>query len=384
MPTELEELVEFLHHGNTQIRQVAAENLVGYSQSNLNLFKRNQLEPVKDLKLLVKDYAPIAKNALDILINISVDAEVLKHLAKDDAFLETLISRITNKKEPNANGIAMLLANMAKDDSLQRVLELKRDVPKELSTSSWAIDQLFDCFVKGAEGGYNKDADYDYLSYFFADLGKFPKGREYLTKPQTHDSNIIPLTKIQVFTSHPSHIRRLGVASTIKNATFNVESHPTLLSNLSPDPTLPPPSVGANLLPYLLLPLMGPEEYSDEDTEGMLDELQLLEPDKERESDVEIMKTHLETLLLLSTTRESRDVLRKVKVYPIVRECHLHVENEDVREACDRVVQILMRKEEGEEEDIPDFEAAGVGSDKGRMVELKEDEDDEDYQLIDV
>lgn len=66
----------------------------------------------------------------------------------------------------------MLLANMAKDDSLQRVLELKRDVPKELSTSKWAMDQLMDCFVKGAEGAYNKNADFDYLSYFFADLGK--------------------------------------------------------------------------------------------------------------------------------------------------------------------------------------------------------------------
>lgn len=66
----------------------------------------------------------------------------------------------------------MLLANMAKDDSLQRILELKRDIPKELSTSAWAMDQLLDCFVKGAEGGYNKDADFDYLSYCFADLAK--------------------------------------------------------------------------------------------------------------------------------------------------------------------------------------------------------------------
>lgn len=58
------------------------------------LFKRNQLEPVKDLKLLVKDYAPIAKNALTMLINISHDGEVLKAL-NDDAFLEILLSRIT-------------------------------------------------------------------------------------------------------------------------------------------------------------------------------------------------------------------------------------------------------------------------------------------------
>jgi hypothetical protein len=286
-----------------------------------------------------------------------------------------------NPTEPSANEIAMLLANMAKDDSLQRVLKLKRDVPKELSKSKWAMDQLMDCFVKGAAGAYNKHADYDYLSYFFADLAKFPEGREYLTTPQEHDENIIPITKIQVFTDHASHIRRLGVASTIKNVAFLVSAHPVLLSNLNPDPSLPPPSIGANLLPYILLPLMGPEEYADEDTDGMLDELQLLEPDKERESDVEIMKTHIESLLLLSTTKEAREVLRRVKIYPIIRECHLHVENDDVREACDRVVQIIQRNEEDEEEDIP---TGGFSGDSGKMVALSNEEDDEDERIVDV
>ncbi len=274
----------------------------------------------------------------------------------------------------------MLLANMAKDDSLQRVLELKRDIPKELSKSTWAMDQLMDCFVKGSDGSYNKHADFDYLSYFFADLAKFPKGQEYLTTAQEHDSNVIPITKIQVFTDHASHIRRLGVASTIKNVAFLISAHPVLMSNLSPDPNLPPPSIGANLLPYILLPLMGPEEYADEDTEGMLDELQLLEPDKEREKDPEIMKAYLETLLLLSTTQAGREILRRVKVYPIVRECHLHVEDEGVREACDRVVQLIMRKEEGEEEDIPPMTDGG-GS--GRMVEMK-NEDDEDEKIVEI
>jgi len=38
---------------------------------------------------------PIAKNALTILINISGDAEVLKELAEDDGFLETILARVT-------------------------------------------------------------------------------------------------------------------------------------------------------------------------------------------------------------------------------------------------------------------------------------------------
>lgn len=130
---------------------------------------------------------------------------------------------------------------------------------------------------------------------------------------------------------------------------------------------------------------MGPEEYADEDTEGMLDELQLLEPDKERESDVEIMKAHLETLLLLSTTKEGRQVLRRVKVYPIIRECHLQVDNEDVREACDRVVQMLMRSEEGEEEEIPSSSA--YAGDSGKMIALKNEDDeevDEEERIVDI
>ena len=38
---------------------------------------------------------PIAKNALTILINISNDQEVLHNLATDDAFLESLLARVT-------------------------------------------------------------------------------------------------------------------------------------------------------------------------------------------------------------------------------------------------------------------------------------------------
>ena len=73
----------------------AAENLVGYSTADPNLFKRRQLEPIKDLRVLIKDYAPIAKNALTMLVNLSEDDEVLKSLVDDNEFLESLLRRIT-------------------------------------------------------------------------------------------------------------------------------------------------------------------------------------------------------------------------------------------------------------------------------------------------
>ncbi|KAL1952835.1 hypothetical protein VTO42DRAFT_4107 [Malbranchea cinnamomea] len=372
MPTELEELVEFLHHGNTQIRQIACETLVGYSTSNTALFKSQQLTPIKDLKLLVRDYAPIAKNVLTMLVNLSADKEVLKYLAEDDAFLETLLSKVTNPKEPNPNEITMLLANLAKSDSIKRIIGLKRAVPPGgISTSPMAMDQLMDCFVKADKGTINKAADtnYDYLSYLFADISKFEEGRAYFLTRQEYD-NVIPITKLTVFTEHKSDIRRRGVASTIKNVSFEVKAHASLISEDE-----------VNLLPYILLPIAGPEELDPEDMEGMLPDLQLLPPDKKRDSDIDIIVTHLETLLLLCTTREGREKMRAVKVYPLIRECDLALQNDKVTEACIRLVQMLMR---GEPEDA---EAEAEAMEKAKLeyeARQKPDDDDDDDKVVDV
>lgn len=241
-----------------------------------------------------------------------------------------------NVNEPNADEVAMLLANLAKSTHLQKVLSLKRKAPENVSSSENAIDQLMDCFVKGAERGLNKHANYDYLSYLFADLSQTETGRNYFTTRQEYDG-VVPITKLTVFTEHQSDVRRKGVASTIKNVAFDIASHPMLFAEDE-----------ANLLPYLLLPIAGPEEFPDEESMSMLPDLQLLPPDKKRDSDNTIITTHLETLLLLTTTREGRDRMRAVQVYPFVRECHLHVEDENVREACDRLVQVIMRDEEGD------------------------------------
>ncbi len=231
----------------------------------------------------------------------------------------------------------MLLANLAKWDELKDILTVETPTPKELASNNKAIDQLLDLFVKGADGSYNTAADFDYLSYLFADLAKHSEGRSYFLTRQEYD-NVVPLTKLIVFTEHKSDIRRKGVASTIKNVAFEIDSHPAMLNEDE-----------INILPYLLLPITGNEEYDEEDTAAMLEDLQLLPPDKKRDSDPRIIQTHVETLMLLTTTREGRDLLREIKVYPIIRETHLQVEDEGVREACERLVQVLMRDEENEE-----------------------------------
>lgn len=264
----------------------------------------------------------------------------------------------------------MLLANLAKWDGFKAVIDRKQRSPKKLGSDDSVLNQLMDLFVKGQDKTYNKKADFDYLAYVFADLAKHDNVRKYFLTPQKYD-NVIPLTKLNVFTEHKSEIRRKGVASTIKNVAFEISSHPSMLSESE-----------INILPYILLPIMGNEEYDVDESMDMLPDLQLLPPDKKRDPDSTIVQTHVETLTLLTTTREGRDLMRQVKVYPIIRETHLRVDDEGVREACERIVQVLARDEAdeaGEKEDKKDQKLL-EGGDSGRVQEVE----DEDDQLVEV
>lgn len=252
----------------------------------------------------------------------------------------------------------MLLANLAKWDGLKNLVNRKQKAPEGLASDDLILNQLVDLFVKGADGSYNKDADYDYLAYLFADLAKHQEVRQYFVKRQEYDS-VIPLTKLKVFTEHKSDIRRKGVASTIKNVAFDVPSHPLFFSEDE-----------IHIFPYILLPIMGSEEYDEDDMMAMLPELSLLPPDKERDHDTSIIQTHVETLMLFTTTRQGRDLMRKIKVYPIVRETHLRVKEDGVKMACERLVQVLMLDDEVE------------NNDTARVVEL--DDDDDDGKVVEV
>jgi hypothetical protein len=83
----------------------------------------------------------------------------------------------------------------------------------------------------------------------------------------------------------------------------------------------------------------------------MPDELQLLEDDKKREPDANIRLILIEVLLLLGSTRKGREILRAKKVYPIVQKLHLWESSEEVQEAIERLVQLLMRDEASEDDD---------------------------------
>ena len=124
-----------------------------------------------------------------------------------------------------------------------------------------------------------------------------------------------------------------------RNSCFETESHDLLLS---------PNKI--NLLPYLLLPLCTAEEFPDEDQEQLPAELQLLPGTHKREESNSIISTHLESLLLLTTTLSGREMMRKNGVYAVIRRLHEQVEDEDVKASVERLVNVIMREESKVEE----------------------------------
>lgn len=388
MPTQLEELVSFLHSPQPAVRQIALDNLVGFSTGqSRSIFKYDNCRAIEDLKNLSHENSRIlVQQSITILVNLCDDKQFRRLVATDTEYVKFLIERILDTENMNADIMCILLSNLAKEDCITAVLDMKIDLDKlkgeskKVFKSSKAMDCLMDCFVKGFDRKLNKYANYDYLAYFFSDISRFKKGREYFIKRQEYDG-VVPITKLLVFTEkYDCKTRREGVASTIKNSLFDSETHERLL--LDED---------INLLPYILLPIASGKdaEIDEEDMFKLPDELQLLPEDKQRDPVNAIICTHLESILLLCTTRVGRDYLRDKSVYPLIRELHKHVEDEDIGELCYRIVNMLMRDEpiDSQIEEMPSKSADDRPlAEEGEVKEEEEedDDDDDDDDMVEV
>lgn len=383
MPTQLEELVSFLHSDQPAVRQIALDNLVGFSTgSNAAIFRYDNYRSIKDLKILAKDKSKvIVQQSTTILANLCDDVTARKLIVDDEEFLEYLSWKICDLSNASADIMCILLSNLAKEDKVTKVFSfVKREddgipLDKEVFKSNKVMDCLMDCFVKGYDRKLNKYANFDYLAYFFADISRFKMGREYFIQEQEYD-NVIPIKKLLVFTEkYDCKTRREGVAYTIKNSLFHSEKHEVLLKNED-----------INLLPYILLPIASAKdsEIDEEDLFNLPDELQFLPEDKQRDPIPEIICVHLESILLLCTTRAGREYLRSKSVYPLIRELHKNVDHEDIGEVCHRVVNMLMRGEPENEVIEEIVSKSAEDGDELEAEEVDEESEDDDEAIVEV
>ncbi|CAI4489574.1 CQS_1a_G0020760.mRNA.1.CDS.1 [Saccharomyces cerevisiae] len=393
MTSQLNELVEFLHSPQPAVRQIAIDNLVGFSAGPTSkVFKNDSYRPIKDIIKMIMDpehgTRVIIQQGVTILVNLSEDKLVRNIILSDDKkFLKFLVWKIVDLTNPNADIMCILLSNLAKDDGILAVLNIKRNssceevddglklaaLNKEVFKSLRAMDCLMDCFVKGYDKKLTKYASFNYLAFFFADISRFKLGRMYFIEEQEYDG-VVPISKLLVFTEkYDAKVRREGVASTIKNSLFDSETHERLLKDEK-----------INLLPYILLPIASAKdsEIDEEDMFNLPDELQLLPEDKERDPIPAIICCHLESILLLCTTHAGREYLRDKSVYPLVRELHKNVENEDIGELCYRIVNMLMRGEPGAGA-VEEMPSKNAEEEEEEESEEEEDDDEED-EIVEV
>ncbi|KAF9956130.1 hypothetical protein BGZ72_002995 [Mortierella alpina] len=326
-----------------EVRQIAIHNIVSFTPSTsefFNIFLKHAKTLTKDLKTLVKDDTAIAHDALRSLINLSGEAVILTELDDEDFIKYLIFSVIVSKTNILADLGCMLLSNMCKFDSIAtKILTLQGKPVEGLTNSTGAVAQLAEIFLKGMDNGYNPNCNYNFLASVFATLAMLPLGRTQLFAKD--DAQLSPLSKIVCFTEHSNLIRRGGVITTIKNAGFAVENHPALLDESD-----------INVLPYILLPLCGPEEFDLDDMEGMPEDIQLLPPTKTREADAHLRETLLESLILLTSTKQGRDYLREKKTYPVIQKMHAAEQEDHVQEVAEQIVNMLMRDEGAEIEEI--------------------------------
>ncbi|KAM6089037.1 protein HGH1 homolog [Chlamydotis macqueenii] len=169
------------------------------------------------------------------------------------------------------------------------------------------------------------------LGPLLCNLSQLPEGRRgLLDRSRRSVQRLLPFTQYGDSVAH-----RRGVVGALRNCCFEHEDHEWLLSE------------EVDVLPFLLLPLAGPEEFPEDEMERLPADLQYLPPDKRREEEPDIRKMLLEAVMLLAATPGGRRALRERGAYPVLRELHRWEREPEALAACEKLIQVLIADEPG-------------------------------------
>ncbi|CAG2211390.1 Protein HGH1 homolog [Mytilus edulis] len=238
-------------------------------------------------------------------------------IASSQKFLDGVISLCEDSDEGVHNKAFKALTNIATDSKLNPSFNQADSVCKFVSNLS-RPEECAGCIAtnilqskdvslsKIVNAMCNLKSNLHFLAPLLANLSQVPQVRtELMTEREYVIQRCLPFLTYQ-----ESAIRRGGIASLIKNCLFDTGYHDWLLGDK------------VDLLPRLLLPLAGGEEFDDDDMERLPVDLQYLPPDKQRESDPDIRKIIVECLFQLCATKKGRQFVKEKNTYVIMREYH--------------------------------------------------------------
>ncbi|XP_051932531.1 protein HGH1 homolog [Hippocampus zosterae] len=261
----------------------------------------------------------IAKDCYHILINLSADETLHQVLVTDVGMVPSLLKNLKDPQYPFSDQICTILSNLTRHEKTCKTLF-------KVFQEEVGLAQLVDLLCTES---FNPHTKLHYLAPLLSNLTQLPEARRFLMdKDRCVVQRLLPFTQFQA-----SAVRRGGVIGVLRNCCFDYANHEWLLSDQ------------VDILPFLLLPLAGPEELSEEDNEGLPVDLQYLPEDKKREEDPDIRKMLLETLMLLTATKDGRRTMKDKNVYVIMREFHRWEKDPRVTTACEKLVEVLIGDE---------------------------------------
>uniref|UniRef100_A0A672KM20 Protein HGH1 homolog n=1 Tax=Sinocyclocheilus grahami TaxID=75366 RepID=A0A672KM20_SINGR len=171
----------------------------------------------------------IVKDCYHALINLSADETLHQPLVKETDLLARLFQNLLDPEYMFADRICTILSNLSRHE------RTCRDVFNTVQEQKIGLDKVVEIFCTE---GFNKKASLHYLGPLLSNLAQLPEARHFILDK---DKCLLPYTQYEESTHHE-----------------------WLLSD------------AVDILPYLLLPLAGPEELSEEENEGLPVDLQYL------------------------------------------------------------------------------------------------------------
>ncbi|XP_047542970.1 protein HGH1 homolog [Vanessa atalanta] len=338
----LDEMIQFLKpQARIDLKHIALDHLLGLSgtEDGINVLLKNEKIIQSIIELTNDKVDEINKNALLLLVNVTANptgaSELIKYKPSYKNAIEIFIGYVLDQQKKDADAVCMILSNITRQENI---------VEECLDSFMPQLNDLLNVFVNLE---YNKKGSkLHYLAPMFSNLSCSPRIRKWLTEENPY----VPLLKLIPFCNYEqSVIRRGGAIGTLRNLSFDTKYHDFLLSN------------DLELLTYLLSPLMGNEDYPDDEMDKLPIALQYLPKEKQRDADVDIRKMIIETLNQLCAQRKGREILRDNGVYYVLREYHKWEKDPNILLACENVVDILIQKEDE------------VGAEDLTTVEIPED-----------
>ncbi|XP_006830943.1 PREDICTED: protein FAM203B-like [Chrysochloris asiatica] len=324
---EAAELLPFLASGaRADLQATAAQHMLALTGSRPGrALLAGQAALLRALAELAAAPAPApACDAARALVNLAADPHLHEPLlAADPGLPARLLGRALDPQWPWADEAAAALANLSREPAPCAAV---MDVLEAVEPGEPVLERLVHALCTP---GYNASAPLHYLGPLLSNLSQRPAARTFLLDPdRCVVQRLLPLTQYP-----DSSVRRGGVVGALRNCCFEHRHHEWLLG------------VEVDILPFLLLPLAGPEDFSEEEMARLPVDLQYLPPDKQREPSADIRKMLIETIMLLTATAPGRQQVRDQGAYLVLRELHSWEPEPTVRVTCEKLIQVLIGDE---------------------------------------